>query len=127
VRNLRFAIEGPTPRIRCVLTATRALELAGRHQAGAVRDAADYAATLGEPVGFLRRPVAGGAVFEAVALDSARTCAVVDEHGALRFVAGERPAEALRHPAPARFRAGVRRAAEAALVSAARPRDDKRA
>jgi hypothetical protein len=106
-----------------MLKATRALELAGRHQRGAVREAADYAAALGEPVGFLRRAVAGGAVFEAVALDSARTCAVVDEHGALRLVAGERPGDAFRRPAPPRFRAGVERAAEAALVAAARPRD----
>jgi len=106
-----------------MLNSTRALELAGRHQRGAVREAADYAAALGEPVGFLRRAVAGGAVFEAVALDSARTCAIVDEHGTLRLVAGERPGDALRRPAPPRFRAGARRAAEAALVAAARPRD----
>lgn len=105
-----------------MLNATRALELAGRHQRGAVREAADYAAALGEPVGFLRRTVTGGAVFEAVALDSARTCAVVDEHGTLRFVAGERPGGAFRRPA-SRFRAGARRAAKAALVAAARPRD----
>jgi hypothetical protein len=106
-----------------MLNATRALELAGRHQRGAVREAADYAAALGEPVGFLRRAVPGGAVFEAVALDSARTCAVIDEHGTLRLVAGERPGEVLRRPATPRFRAGAQRAAEAALVAAARPRD----
>ena len=105
-----------------MLNSTRALELAGRHQRGAVREAADYAAALGEPVGFLRRAVAGGAAFEAVALDSARTCAIVDEHGTLRLVAGERPGDALRRPAPPRFRAGARRAAEAALVASARPR-----
>ena len=110
-----------------MLTATRALELASRHQRRAVRDAADYAAALGEPVGFLRRAVVRGAVFEAVALDSARTCAVVDEHGALRLVAGERPGDAFRRPAPPRFRAGTERAAEAALVAAARPRDDEAA
>ena len=105
-----------------MLTATRALELAGRHQRGGVREAADYAAALGEPVGFLRRAVARGAVFEAVALDSARTCAVVDEHGALRFVSGERPAADFRRPVPARrFGASARRAAERALVAAARP------
>jgi hypothetical protein len=108
-----------------MLTATRALALADRHQLHAVRDAADYALALGEPVGFLRRRVAGGAVFEAVALDSARTCAVVDERGALRFVGGERPAAMLRRPAPPRVRAGVRRAAEAALVAAAHPRGDE--
>src|SRR3954469_19998311 len=108
-----------------MLTAARALELAGRHQARALRDAADHAAALGEPVGFLRRPVAGGAVFEAVALDSARPCAVIDEHGALRFVAGERPAADFRRPVPARrFGASARRTAERALVAAARPVED---
>jgi hypothetical protein len=110
-----------------MLTAARALELAGRHQARALRDAAGHAAALGEPVGFLRRPVTGGAVFEAGALHSARTCAVIDEHGTLRLVSGERPGEAFLRPRPAgpRFRAGVERAAEAALVAAARPRDDE--
>jgi hypothetical protein len=105
-----------------MIPASKALELAARHQLRAVRDATEYAAALGEPVGFLHRRVAGGAVFEAVALDSARTCAVVDEHGTLRFVAGERPADAFRRAAPPRFRSGGRRAAEAALVAAARPR-----
>jgi hypothetical protein len=108
-----------------MLTATRALELADRHQLRAVRDAAEYAAALGEPVGFLHRCVTGGTVFEAVALDSARTCAVIDEHGALRYVTGDRPGAAFRRPAPSRFRAGIRRTAEAALVAAARPRDDE--
>jgi hypothetical protein len=108
-----------------MLTATRALELAGRHQLRAVRDAAEYAAALGEPVGFLHRRVAAGTIFEAVALDSARTCAVVDERGALRFVTGDRPGAAFRRPAPSRFRAGVRRTAEATLVAAARPRGDE--
>jgi hypothetical protein len=108
-----------------MLTATRALELAGRHQLRALRDAAEYAAALGEPVGFLHRRVAGGTVFEAVALDSARTCAVVDERGALRFVTGDRPGAAFRRPAPSRFRAGVRRTAEATLVAAARPHGDE--
>jgi hypothetical protein len=103
-----------------MLTATRALDLAARHQLRALRDATEYATALGEPVGFLQRRVAGGTVFEAVALGSARTCATVDEHGVLRFVAGERPGDALRRSAPVRFRAGVRRAAEAALVAAAR-------
>ena len=108
-----------------MLTPTKAFEVAARHQRRALIDATAHAAALGEPVGFLRRPVAGGAVFEAVALDSARTCAVVDERGALSFVAGERPADALGRPATgSRFRAGVARAAEAALVATARPRDD---
>jgi hypothetical protein len=105
-----------------MLTASRALALADRHQMRAVRDATEYATALGEPVGFLHRRVAGGTVFEAVALNSARTCAVIDEHGALCFVAGERPATALRRPPAQRFRAGALRVAEAALVAAARPR-----
>jgi hypothetical protein len=110
-----------------MLSTTRALEVADRHQLRALRDVAEYAAALGEPVGFLHRAVAGGTVFEAVALDSARTCAVVDERGALRFVAGERPGDAARRPPAPRFHAGTRRAAEAALVATARPRDDERA
>lgn len=102
-----------------MLTATRALEVAPRHQRRALIDATEYASALGEPVGFVRRAFAGGAVFEAVALDSARTCAVVDAHGALRLVeGGRRPAP---RPLPTRFPASVRRAAEAALIASARP------
>jgi hypothetical protein len=109
-----------------MLPAAEALDLAGPHQRRALRDAAAFAGALGEPVRFLFRTVPGGTVFEAVALDSARTCAVVDEHGALRYVAEPRPGGAWDRPAapaPApRFPAGARRAAECALVSAARPR-----
>jgi hypothetical protein len=112
-----------------MLTAENAIEVARRGQRRALREAAGFAALLGEPVGFLRRAVPGGAVFEAVALESARTCAIVDEHGTLRLA----PAARVRGngergdatPAPAtgtsRFRAGARRAAEQALRSAARP------
>jgi hypothetical protein len=109
-----------------MLTATRALEVAARHQRGALIQAAEYAAALGEPVGFLRRTVPGGAVFEAVALDSARTYAVVDGRGELRLVTGDkRPSELHRPPVPpARFSASVPRAAERALVACARPRED---
>jgi hypothetical protein len=109
-----------------MLTATRALEVAARHQRGALIEAAEYAGALGEPVGFLRRTVPGGAVFEAVALDSARTCAVVDGRGELRLVAGdERPSEPHCRPVPPpRFSASVSRAAERALVAYARPRED---
>ena len=102
-----------------MLNATRALELAAGHQRRALRDAAAHAAALGEPVGFLCRPAAAGTTFEAVALESARTCAVVDARGALRFIGGP----AARGPvSPPRYGAGVRRAAAAALVTAARPR-----
>ena len=111
-----------------MLTTDHATQLAGRRQRRAVREAAGFAAALGEPVGFLRRAVPGGAVFEAVALDSARTCAIVDEHGTLRLVPPARVREAPDHgdatPAPTstpRFRAGTRRAAERALQIAARP------
>jgi hypothetical protein len=107
-----------------MLTTARSLEVAGRHQRAALLDACAYAAALGEPVAFLRRAVAGGAQFEAIALDSARACAVVDEHGALRYVSGERAGEAPRRPAPPRFRTDMQSRAEAALVAAARPRDD---
>jgi len=107
-----------------MLTADHATQLAGRRQRRAVREAAGFAAALGEPVGFLRRAVPGGAVFEAVALDSARTCAIVDEHGTLRLVPPARVREAPDHgdatPTP-RFRAGTRLAAERALQIAARP------
>jgi len=80
---------------------------------------------LGEPVGFLRRAVRGGAVFEAVALDSARICAIVDEHGTLRLApAGleHEPWDRARTAASTpRFNASARRAAERALQTAARP------
>jgi hypothetical protein len=111
-----------------MLTADHAIELAGRRQRRAVREAAGFASVLGEPVGFLRRAVRGGAVFEAVALDSARICAIVDEHGTL-CLAPPAPAREPRErgeatpaatPAP-RFHAGGRRAAERALQTAARP------
>ena len=104
-----------------MLTATRALQIAARHQRRALVDAAEYATALGEPVGFLRRSVPGGAVFEAVALDSARTCAVVDAGGELRLVDGERRPQ--QGAAPTRFSTSVSRAAEAALVACARPGD----
>jgi len=110
-----------------MLTTARALEVAARHQRAALLDACAYAAALGEPVGFLRHAVAGGARFEAIALDSARACAVIDEHGALRYVSGDRAGEAFRRPVPPRFRTDTRRRAEAALVAAARRRDDEAA
>jgi hypothetical protein len=110
-----------------MLTPTRALELAAPHQRAALIEAAEYATALGEPVGFLRRTVPGGAVFEAVALDAARTCAVVDARGELRLVAGpKRPAKPHGRPVPAtRFSTRVSRAAERALVASARPRDEQ--
>jgi hypothetical protein len=113
-----------------MLDADHAIALAGRRQRRAVREAAGFAATLGETVGFLRRTVPGGTIFEAVALESARTCAIVDEHGMLRLAppATSRepsgPADGVGRPyAPAtpRFSASARRAAERALA-AARPR-----
>jgi hypothetical protein len=106
-----------------MLTATRALDIAARHQRRALIDAAEYAGALGEPVGFVRRTVPGGAVFEAVALDSARTCAVVDARGELRLVEGERRPQP--QTAPARFSSSVGRAADAALVACARPRHEQ--
>jgi hypothetical protein len=109
-----------------MLTATRALEVAGRHQRRALISAAEYATAFGEPVGFLRRAVPGGAVFEAVALDSARTCAVVDARGELQLVAGERrPALPRVRPLPTRFSTSVARAADAALSACARPRGEQ--
>jgi len=107
-----------------MLTAPEALALADRRQRRAVSDAAAFAAALGEPVRFVHRLLpAGGMVFEAVALDSARTCAVVDEHGALRLVADERSPEPWERPATLapRVPGATRRAAEAALRTAARP------
>jgi hypothetical protein len=107
-----------------MFTETDALNVAEGHQQRAVRDAAEFAALLGEPVGFLVRTVPGGTVFEAIALDSARTCAFVDEHGAVRRHAGAPRGSAWdREPSPApRFPAATRRAAERALSLAARPR-----
>ena len=124
LRDPRFAPLQSLSRFRSVLTQTDALNVAERHQQRAVRDAAEFAALLGEPVGFLVCTVPGGTVFEAIALDSARTCAFVDEHGALRRVAGVRRGSAWdREPSLApRFPAGARRAAERALTGGARPR-----
>ena len=124
LRDLRFAPLQSRSRFRSVLTETDALKVAERHQQRAVRDAAEFAVLLGEPVGFLVRAVPGGTVFEAIALDSARTCAFVDEHGTLRRHAGAPRGSAWdREPSPApRFPAGTRRAAERALALAARPR-----
>jgi hypothetical protein len=111
-----------------MLTTTRALEIAARHQRRALISAAEYATALGEPVGFLRRPVPGGAVFEAVALDSARTCAVVDARGELQLVEGERrPAPPRLRAVPTRFSTSVARAADAALAAYARPRGEQTA
>jgi hypothetical protein len=119
-----------------MISADDAIALASRRQRRAVRRAADFAASLGEPVGFVRRAVPGGTVFEAIALDSARACAVVDERGTL-CLAPPAPARepwssaglddadgetAEPRPAMQRFGASARRAAEDALVSAARPR-----
>jgi hypothetical protein len=124
VRDLRFAPPRSGSRFRSVLTETDALKVAERHQHRAVRDAAEFAALLGEPVGFLVRTAPGGTVFEAIALGSARTCAFVDEHGTLRRHAGApRGSTWDREPSPApRFPAATRRAAERALTLAARPR-----
>jgi hypothetical protein len=118
-----------------MITAQHAIEVAHRRQRRALREAAGFAAVLGEPVGFVRRAVAGGTVFEAVALDSARTCAVVDERGTLRLAPPARPREPWAYsgpldrdalaadPAPPVVapRFGSRAAAERALVAAARP------
>ena len=112
-----------------MLPAPKTLELADRRQRRAVLDAAAFAASLGEPVRFvLRRAPGGGAGFEAVALESARTCAIVDELGALRYIAEgggapwQRAGVEVRAP---RFHAGTRLAAERALRAAARPVRDR--
>jgi len=105
-----------------VLTPDHAIALAARHQRQALRDAAAFAATLGESVGFLCRRVATGTEFEAIALGSARTCAVVAADGDLRYVAGGLPRDPwwrAARPAPAGTeRTGVRVAAERALAAA---------
>src|SRR4051794_41822267 len=94
-----------------MLPATRALEVAARHQRRALISAAEYATALGEPVGFLRRAVAGGAVFEAVALDSAPPRAVRDARGELQLLDRERrPARPPRRPGPPPVPAGRARA-----------------
>jgi len=110
-----------------MLTAHQALELAERHQRRAVLEAAAFAESLGEPVRFLhRRAPGGGARFEAVALDSARTCAIVDEQGELRYVAGHDRRDpwargGLSASTP-RVHTGAPRVAERALRTTARPR-----
>lgn len=118
-----------------MITADHAIELAHRRQRRALREAAGFAAVLGEPVGFLRRPVAGGTVFEAVALESARTCAIVDERGTLRLAPPAPVREPWEYSGPldpdaaandplrpvVAPRFGSRAAVERALVAAARP------
>lgn len=123
-----------------MITAEHAIEVAHRRQRRALREAAGFAAVLGEPVRFVRHAVAGGTVFEAVALDSARTCAIVDESGTLRLAPPTPPREPWEYAGPldpdaaatdpmrpvVAPRFGSRAAAERALVAAARPspRDD---
>ena len=109
-----------------MLTHERALELAERHQRDALRDVAAYTSAIGEPVAFLVRRGPAGLAFEAVALGSARTCAIVDEEGGLRYIAGGRVRDpwqrAARQDAAAGAHAGPRRVAEHALTATARPR-----
>jgi hypothetical protein len=123
VRALRFGRPADGPSLRDVLTPDQAIALAPRHQRRALRDAAAFASGVGEAVGFLCRRVPGGTEFEAVALDSARTCAVIDADGGLRRVAGGAPRDPWR-PIASRARTaertGVRRAAERALAAGRR-------
>jgi hypothetical protein len=107
-----------------MLTVTSALEVAARHQRQALVHAAAYAGARGEPVGFLRRAAPGGAIFEAVALESARTCADVDARGEVRLAAGERRPMPGNAAAPC-FSTSVVRAGETALVASAQPADDQ--
>jgi len=118
-----------------MITAEHAIEVAHRRQRRALREAAGFAAVLGEPVGFVRRVGAGGIVFEAVALESARTCAIVDERGTLRLAPPTPAREPWEHAGPldpdaadtdplrpvVATRFGSHAAAERALVAAARP------
>jgi hypothetical protein len=101
-----------------VLTVDHALAIAARHQREGLRDAAAFGSSLGETVGFLCRRGPEGTEFEAVALGSARTCAIVDADGHLRYVAGGRPRDAFRRAAARAQRTGARRAAERALAAA---------
>jgi hypothetical protein len=118
VRGLRFGIPGRGPSLEDVLTADDAIALASRHQRQALRDAAAFATTMGEGVGFLCRRGPEGAEFEVVALSLARTCAIVDADGRLRYVASGPLRDAGRHAAASAERTGARRAAERALAAA---------
>jgi hypothetical protein len=118
VRGLRFGPPGAGRSLEDVLTADHAVALASRHQRRALRDAAAFATTVGEPVGFLWRRGPEGPEFEAVALGSARTCAIVGTDGGLRYVAGGRPRDSRRRKAARAERTGPRRAAERALAAA---------
>jgi hypothetical protein len=118
VRGLRFGAAARAPSLRSVLTPEHAIALAARHQRPALRDAAAFADTLGEPVGFLCRRKPEGTEFEAIALASARTCAIVDTDGGLRYVAGALRRDPARRAADTAPRAGVLRAAERALAAA---------
>jgi hypothetical protein len=101
-----------------VLTVDHALAIAARHQREGLRDAAAFASSLGETVGFLCRRGPEGTEFEAVALGSARTCAIIDADGRLRYVAGALRRDPARRAANTAPRAGVLRAAERALAAA---------
>jgi hypothetical protein len=126
VRALRFGGPRPSRSLGDVLTPDHAIALATRHQRRAIRDAAAFAAALDEPVGFLCRRGPDGTVFEAVALASARTCAVIDAEGALRHIAGGAPRDPWTRADPSGAavaeRTRVRRVAERALAATARPR-----
>lgn len=126
VRTLRFGPGRPAPSLRGVLTPDHALDLAGRHQRAALREATAFAHGLGQGVAFLCRRGPAGTEFEAVALESARTCAVVGADGRLRYVAGARPRDpwerTVHSSAATTTRTGPRRVAERALAAAARPR-----
>jgi hypothetical protein len=109
-----------------VLSPDHAIASAARHQRRAIRAAAAFADALGEPVGFLCRRDPEGMEFEAVALDSARTCAIVGPDGRLRHVSGGAPRDPSRRPGRlvrgTAERTGVRSAAERALAASARTR-----
>ena len=81
---------------------------------------------LADRRGFLCRRGPEGTEFEAVALDSARACAVAGADGRLRYVTGDRPGDAgkraARSSALGAMRTGARRRAEQALAAAARRR-----
>jgi hypothetical protein len=122
VRGLRSAPRWATPSLGDVLTTDHAIALAARHQRRALRDAAAFATTLGESVGFLCRRGPEGHEFEAIAMESARTCAIVDADGNLRYVASGLPRGPVPRAAATAERSGVRRTAERALAAAARGR-----
>jgi hypothetical protein len=73
-----------------LMTCEQALATARSRQRRGLRDVARLCEALGEPVRFLRHDAPRGVEFEAIGLNSARTCAHVAADGAVTYPARAR-------------------------------------